>query len=113
MHEMSLAMNIVELAETAARDDHANAITRIDIEVGELAGVTLDALEFSLSVAIQATMAESAELNIQFVKGSARCKNCNHTFHLEQLWAVCPECADIRFEILAGQELKVNSIDIE
>ncbi len=113
MHEMSIAMNIIELAEKAACDEHAKTITRIEIEVGELAGVMLDSLEFSLSVATQRTMAESAEIKIQFIKGSARCKNCNHTFHLEQLWAVCPECDNITFEILAGRELKVNTIDIE
>lgn len=113
MHEMSIALNIVESAEEAARENNGHRITMIDLEIGELAGVLLDALNFSLEVATQNTMAASAKINIDHVKGSARCGNCGKTFHLTELWAVCPHCDDFQYEILTGKELKIKTIDIE
>lgn len=113
MHEMSLALSIVELAEKAACEADAKSITKIEIDVGELAGVMLDALEFSLSIATQATLAHSAKLALHLILGSAKCTGCGKTFHLAELWAVCPFCRDFSYEILAGKELKIKSIDIE
>lgn len=113
MHEMSLAVNIIELAEQAAREANARSISRIEIVVGELAGVSMEALEFSLSVATHETMAQSAKLNMEVISGSARCNGCGQTFHLPQLWAVCPHCNDFSYEILTGKELKIKTIDIE
>ncbi|MCF7801769.1 MAG: hydrogenase maturation nickel metallochaperone HypA [Candidatus Marinimicrobia bacterium] len=110
---MSIALNIVESAELAARENHAHRITRIDLEIGELAGVLLDALNFSLEVATQNTLAATAQINIDQIKGSARCRNCGKTFHLTELWAVCPHCDDFQYEILAGKVLKIKTIDIE
>jgi len=113
MHEMSLALNIVELAEQAARDADATRITAIEIDVGEIAGVMLDALEFSLSVATRSTLAEEAKLTLHLIPGSAKCKDCGRTFHISERWAVCPLCGGLSFDILAGKELTIKSIDIE
>ncbi len=39
MHEFSLAMNVVELAEKEAKNHGVSKILEIEIEVGDLSGV--------------------------------------------------------------------------
>jgi Zn finger protein HypA/HybF involved in hydrogenase expression len=46
MHEMSLAINIVEIACQTAKQNGAEEITSIEIDVGQLAGVLEDSLSF-------------------------------------------------------------------
>ena len=45
MHEFSIAMNIVDIATDYARKENVSVVKEIEIEVGELAGVVMDALE--------------------------------------------------------------------
>lgn len=113
MHEMTIAQNIVNLAEKAARESGAGTITRIDIQIGELAGVLLEALEFSLKVAVRHSLAADAEITIESVPGEAVCSACGTTFPLSQRWAVCPTCESIQYTILSGEELKIKTIEVE
>ncbi len=41
MHEMSIAMNILEIAEQNASDSVSSVINSIDVEIGTLAGIEL------------------------------------------------------------------------
>ncbi len=113
MHEMSIALSMIKLAEQSALEARGSKILQIDLEIGELAGVLTDALAFSMDVVVQGTLADTAKINIHTVQGAARCTSCGKTFHLAQLWAVCPHCESLRYEILAGKELKIKTIDIE
>ena len=51
MHELSIAMSIVDIAADYAARDNAKCVTEIEIEVGTLAGVVIDALDFAMEAA--------------------------------------------------------------
>ena len=51
MHEMSLAVAVVDQVETVARSRGAVGVSSIELEVGELAGVVADALAFCFELA--------------------------------------------------------------
>ena len=55
MHELSIAMSIVDIAAEYAARDNAKCVTEIEIEVGTLAGVVIDALDFAMEAAIKNT----------------------------------------------------------
>ena len=57
---MSLAMNIVDLAVTNARAESAQKINQIELDIGSLAGVMIDSLEFCFEAASKETIAEEA-----------------------------------------------------
>lgn len=113
MHELSIAMSIVELAVEEAQKHHASAVIRVDVEIGTLAGVETEALEFAWDAAIQGTAAEKACLRIISVPAEAMCLDCKQSFPAGQLFAQCPKCNGFRYELLKGRELRIKSLEIE
>ncbi len=114
MHEMSIAANILEIAEQQAAQAGAKAINRIEVEVGLLAGVEISSLEFCFETARKmSSLTRGSELIIHPVAGRGHCPDCRDDFPIEFFVALCPECGKTGVEILQGRELKVRSINID
>jgi hydrogenase nickel incorporation protein HypA/HybF len=113
MHEMSLAINIVELVSAKARAAGGQRITSIEIEAGKLSGVMVEALLFCFDAASRNTPAEGAELLIREVEGRGCCMGCGHSFALDSLLAQCPQCEGYAVETVQGRELRVLSFTID
>ena len=114
MHEMSIVANILEIAERQAAQDGAHVINRIEIEVGELAGVELHALEFCFETArMMSDLTRGSELVIHPIAGRGHCSNCDQDFPVDFFVALCPDCGQGNVKILQGRELKVRSINVD
>ncbi|ATZ28080.1 hydrogenase maturation nickel metallochaperone HypA [Streptomyces lavendulae] len=115
MHEMSIAMAVVGQVEEAARAGAASAVRRVELQVGELAGVVPDSLAFCFELACAGTVLEGAELVTRSVTASARCADCAGA------WAVgmppdlcCPVCGRAtEVELLTGRELRILNVTWE
>lgn len=112
MHEFSLALNIVKIAESEAEKAKAHSIRSIDLEIGECAGVEMRSFEFAWPLAIKDTLLENAEMRVNAIKGKARCKTCNSDFEIHELYDPCPECGSFLKNIYQGKEFRVASITI-
>ena len=112
MHEMSVALAVIEQVETAAAGaGDVTAVRSVRLEVGELAGVVPDSLAFCFELACAGTLLEGAELLTEAVPGRARCTPC------AQEWAVgmppsliCPACGGVSVELLSGRELRIAGV---
>jgi hydrogenase nickel incorporation protein HypA/HybF len=113
MHEMSIAMNIIELASEAARKEEARWISSIELEVGTLAGVMIESLEFCFEAAARDTLAEGAELKIVSIPAQGRCYDCDTIATLTSLTSQCPDCGASLLHITDGKELKIKAITID
>ena len=113
MHELSIAMSVVDIAAEYAGKENATVVKEIEIEVGELSGVVLEALEFALESAVQNTLLQDAERKIIVIPGKARCTNCSHVFETNDLFAVCPKCRTCAPDIVEGKELRIKSMIVE
>ena len=113
MHEFSIAMNIVDIATDYARKENASVVREIEIEVGELAGIVLDALEFYMETAVEESILEGAVRKIIHIPGKARCRECSHEFEIHDLYTLCPRCGSPAPEIIAGTQLRVKSLLVE
>ena len=113
MHELSIAMSIVELAEEYAGKEHAEKVTELEIEVGDFSGVVIDALEFAMEEAVKESICQGAVWKIIPVHPLARCGSCGHTYHPVSLFQPCPACGGYGAEILQGEELRLRSILVE
>ena len=113
MHEFSIAMDIVDIATAAAREGEATEVKEIEVEIGQLSGVVMEALEFSLEAAVKGTMLEFSRRNLVIIPGRARCTKCYHEFDTETLFKPCPECGALAPDIVRGRELRVKSITVE
>lgn len=113
MHELSIVMSIIEIAEENAKKENASVITEIELDIGKQAGVVMEALEFAIEAAKMGTMLENAKWKINQIPARARCTSCGHEFDVEYLYDPCPECGNPFSDVFKGRELKVKSLKIE
>jgi hydrogenase nickel incorporation protein HypA/HybF len=113
MHEMSIAMNIIELASEAAQKEEACCINSIELEIGTLAGVMIESLEFCFEAAARHTLAEGADLKIVSIPAKGRCFDCEKIATLTSLTSQCPDCGASLLHITGGKELKIKAITVD
>jgi len=113
MHEMSLAVSIIDLAVEAAVKEGGRQVSEIEIEVGNMAGVMSDSLEFCLEAAARSTIVEGAGFRLFLVKASGECIVCKSVFEVDSFFAECPHCKEAGVKISGGQDLKIRALTIE
>jgi hydrogenase nickel incorporation protein HypA/HybF len=65
MHELSIAMNIVEIAEQELARYGGEKVRAVHLQLGPLAGVAKEALLFSYTLACDGTALEGSSLVIE------------------------------------------------
>lgn len=113
MHELSLAMDVIDLASEEALKNDASLIYKIEIEVGELSGVEKEAFQFSLGMLARESILRNAEIKIIVIPGKARCGQCKQEYEMHDLLTACAQCGGYAEEILGGKEFRVKSLIAE
>jgi len=113
MHELSIALNIIELAEEELARHGEPRVTAVHLRLGSLAGVVKEALLCSYEVAREGTPLAGSELVIEEVPGMIYCPACNACRPvLSSEWFSCSECGGLASEILSGKELELVSLEV-
>jgi hydrogenase nickel incorporation protein HypA/HybF len=112
MHELSLATNVLEIAESTRHRANARQILSIKLEIGQLSAVEPDAMRFAMDALLPDSSAAGARVDYHFVPGRAHCRDCGQNFKLEFLYDSCPACDSFDKAILSGDELLVKSIEL-
>ena len=113
MHEMSLCEGLLQVLETEAQKQGFQRVKQIWLEVGELAGVEIDALRFSFDVVIRGSLAEQARLNIERLPGKAWCMHCSTTVTVRQRFDACPGCGSYQLQVTSGDQMKIKELEVE
>ena len=103
-------MGIVDLARAQVQRSGHRRVDRIDLDIGTLSGVELDALDFAWQSAVRRTVLQDAERHINRIPGKARCLDCGAVFPVQALYEPCPRCGEYLTELLQGKELRVRSL---
>jgi hydrogenase nickel incorporation protein HypA/HybF len=112
MHELSIALGIVRIAEDETAKANATSVIKIELEIGVLAGIEFDSLNFIWESAIKDTVLEFAEKEIMIIKGKGKCVDCDSEFEMENLFDPCPYCNSYFKGILQGKELRVKALEV-
>ena len=110
MHELSIVMGIVGIAEQEAAKADAAIIEEIEIDIGCLSTIEMNAFEFAWQQAVKQTVLERTVKKINRIKGKAICLDCDAAFDLENLYDACPVCKRHLIQIIEGKELRVKSL---
>jgi hydrogenase nickel incorporation protein HypA/HybF len=113
MHEMSVAISIVDAVCETARKDGALSVSRIELVVGRLAGIQVESLRFCFSSAAKGTLAEDAVLAVEEPEARGECGDCGSRFPVSFFYAECPVCRSLKVRIVSGEEFMIQSIIIE
>ncbi|NLI01663.1 MAG: hydrogenase maturation nickel metallochaperone HypA [Chthonomonadales bacterium] len=112
MHELSLMDNVLQMAAEHARAQEATAIHKITMRIGDMSGVSIDALTFAFDVLARDTMAAGAELLIEPVKARCRCKACAAEFTPDSPITTCPGCGAPGATLIEGREIELTSMEV-
>jgi hydrogenase nickel incorporation protein HypA/HybF len=110
MHELSIADAIVRIAS-----DHANGrrVTKVEVKLGHLRQVVPHALEFAFALVAEGTAAEGAELAMEEVAPAGLCRVCGAESELDGFPLACVACGSLDLELLRGEELLVDCLELE
>jgi hydrogenase nickel incorporation protein HypA/HybF len=112
MHELSIALSIVEMAAEEARR-RAVRVEAVHLRLGALSGVVKEALLFSYELACEGTTIEGSRLLIEEVPTVAYCPACQQERALEAGHRFfCPICDTPTPEVVQGRELEVVALEI-
>lgn len=109
MHELSVAMSVVQIATEETRKNGADSVETIVLEIGELSGIEMDAFLFAWDEAVNGSVLEKAERKIERPKGLLECTNCQKTYPALEKFEACPDC-QIPGLVIQGDEMKVKSL---
>ena len=113
MHELGIAKTIYTQVCEEAEKRNISKIISIGIEVGKMAAIVPDSLEFSFEVVTKGTFLEGVRLVIEEIPFSARCEECGHIFEVEDYNLVCPECENGQCELISGDEILIKRLEVE
>jgi hydrogenase nickel incorporation protein HypA/HybF len=110
MHELSIAEAIVAIAERHAR---GRTVAKVEVRVGHLRQVVPSALEFAFELVAKGTVLDGAELELEDVPARGRCRDCGAETTMSGFPLACAACAGLDLELFAGEELQVESLELE
>jgi hydrogenase nickel incorporation protein HypA/HybF len=113
MHELSIAMNILSIAEEECRKAGLHKVEEVQLLVGNLSGVDTEALITCLHIATRDTLLQSARILLDRKDGKGYCSGCEEEFYMADLLTPCPVCFQPPTEFRAGQELQIIAIRAE
>jgi hydrogenase nickel incorporation protein HypA/HybF len=110
MHELSISSAIVD---TALLHAAGRRVSVVSIRIGHLRQAIPSSLEFYFEIVTRETLAAGAVLEIDVVPGRLRCEDCSREWEVDMPAFRCPDCAGMDVTIVSGNELEVDSIEVE
>jgi hydrogenase nickel incorporation protein HypA/HybF len=110
VHELSIASAIID---TAIRHADERRVTAVHLRVGQLRQVVPASLDFYFGHVARGTLCEGARLEQEVVAARLRCGACGEEWALEAADFRCPFCGRAEVAVAGGDELEVESIDVE
>ena len=110
MHELAIADSVVQIA---SRHAAGRQVTKVYLKVGHLRQVVPSALAFSFELVAQGTPVEGAELALDEVPVTGECRECGAESRLTEFPLQCAACGALDLEILEGEELYVEPLELE
>jgi hydrogenase nickel incorporation protein HypA/HybF len=110
VHELSICRGIVSAVE---RHADGRQVAAVHLRVGRLREVVPDSLLFYFGFVAKGTVCEGAELVVETVPATLECADCGRRWQLAEPLFRCPSCSSAKVAVVAGNELQVESIEIE
>ncbi len=120
MHELSIANELVTIAEEALRNDpdtrpdSAGRVDEVHLRLGALAGVVKDALLFCYEIATENTMLAGSRLVIDELPVIVYCADCDAEVELPSIQNFCcPRCGTPSGDVRQGREMELTEIHFQ
>lgn len=112
MHEMGIAMQIMNIVQGSLPPGEDLRIKSISLKVGKLTAIVPRSLEFCMEVVTKGTPAEGAALVFTEVPVQLECDDCGEVSVIDQAPFSCRSCGSDKVEVISGREMIVESIEV-
>lgn len=112
MHELSLAISIVEQVSVAAHQSGAEKILSVRVFIGPLSGVIQESLEFCFTEACFGTIAEGAAFIVEKTPLLIKCSRCEKESEVTPHNLFCPLCNIGEVKVVSGTEFKIIDLEV-
>ena len=109
MHELTITRSLLDQALVEAGKHGATRIGRIRLLLGEGGSVVPDCVQFYFDQMKKGTAAQEAVLEFKRVPLRIRCPKCDREFGAIEEMCDC----NAGGEVISGQELVIESIDVD
>lgn len=113
MHEMALCEGVLQILESEAKKQGFRRVKQVWIEIGELAGVEIEAFRFCFDAVMNNSLAQQARLNLEHSPGQAWCMLCSKTVAVRQRFDACPDCGSHQLQITGGDQMRIKELEVE
>lgn len=113
VHELSVCQALLDEVARIAAGRGADAVCRIDIEVGPLCGVDPRLIAEAFSVLRTGSCAARAQLAIHPTGVWIRCLHCGAQSQVQPNRLVCARCGGFRSRVIAGEELRLIRVELQ
>lgn len=112
MHELSVCLSLLQQVESIARQHNAATVDQVYLKVGPLSGVEPELLRKAYPLAVAGTVAEKAELFIEYGEITVACTECGAESPAKPNRLLCAACGDFRTRLKSGDEMILQRIEL-
>lgn len=113
MHELSIALSIVEGASEEAARHSGQQVEAVHLKLGKLSGVVREALLFSYELACEGTRLAGSRLEIEEIPAAVFCAPCSEERILPSIQHFfCPVCGTASSDVRQGRELLISGLEL-
>jgi len=123
MHEVTVAQSAVNIALEESEKQSAKKILLIELDIGNLALISKEQLEFWITEFLRGTIGEGTKIKINHIPGKVKCRDCgaespvevseDPSLHFTVPKFECSSCGSPNTFILEGREMFVKTIRVE
>lgn len=114
MHELGLMTGALDAVTQSAVEAGATKVLKVTLSVGEMTEAIEDCLTFAYEALTEEnTLFSGSELEIHMVKPRSRCLDCGLEFDHDRFHVTCPQCGSPATQLIAGRDLRIDSIEVD
>ena len=115
MHEVSIALGMVDELSRIARENEAEKITLVRLKIGKMSGIVTDSLIFAFdAIKLEHPFLSSAEIVVKEVPLIYECHDCGSQFETDDMYfPSCSDCTSNNLKIISGEEQHIEQVEVE
>jgi hydrogenase nickel incorporation protein HypA/HybF len=110
MHEIGVLFEIVKSVEKFADENNVVKIQTLVLQIGELSSMIPKYMKKLYPAAVEGTILEDSNLEIEVLPANGLCRDCNKVFKVLETKGACPICSGKNIELLSGKEFYIKEI---
>jgi len=114
MHEAAIVEALIaEVQRQVASAGCRGRVVKLRLRIGRFSGVSTEALRFAFDLTKPGTLLAEAELEIEEPSALCVCSVCGQQTAVDELVLACPVCGSGQIHLEGGQEMLLESIELE